>query len=320
MSGGRGRARGAAMEYSRRVFADACEQERGLDGWLQRYAQLRPGGYHGTIDTLDMPGVAIARERINVAVEERVAAPPGTMVFAQTLSATAACRTNANRLPADGVMLLRGGDEVHVAAEAGSDFLIVTIDADRLPKESRRVPPGLLFMPSFAGAEMAGAWFLSLLLGQEAGMLPGDPEPVRILVDLIADKLSFLFGRIVGEGRACDPASRTDYRLFLRARELVLAEDQEPHSIGDLSRRLDVPVPALRRAFLAAVGVGPGVWLRQHRLDGARRDLASRAAEGATTVSEVAMKWGFWHLGRFSAYYAALYGETPSQTIRRAAG
>ena len=72
----------------------------------------------------------------------------------------------------------------------------------------------------------------------------------------------------------------------------------------------------LRRAFAQSVGIGPVDWLRRQRFDGARREL--RAASEDTTVTAVAMKWGFVHLGRFSAAYAAQYGEAPSATLRRA--
>jgi len=34
-------------------------------------------------------------------------------------------------------------------------------------------------------------------------------------------------------------------------------------------------------------------------------------------VQEMAARWGFWHLSRFSSDYRTLFGETPSQTLRR---
>jgi AraC family ethanolamine operon transcriptional activator len=57
------------------------------------------------------------------------------------------------------------------------------------------------------------------------------------------------------------------------------------------------------------------VSVEAEKVFGATRDLL--AAQGSDRpVSDIAMKWGFWHLGRFSAYHAALYGEAPSQTVR----
>jgi AraC family ethanolamine operon transcriptional activator len=45
-----------------------------------------------------------------------------------------------------------------------------------------------------------------------------------------------------------------------------------------------------------------------------RREL--RAAEpGTARVTDVAMRWGFWQLGRFAVEYRALFGERPSQTL-----
>jgi AraC family ethanolamine operon transcriptional activator len=52
------------------------------------------------------------------------------------------------------------------------------------------------------------------------------------------------------------------------------------------------------------------------RLNKVRRAL--RAADAATTVTEAAMRFGFFHLGRFSAQYHRLFGERPSDTLQRA--
>ncbi len=43
------------------------------------------------------------------------------------------------------------------------------------------------------------------------------------------------------------------------------------------------------------------------------RDELLLAPEG-TTVTEVALRWGFYHLGRFAQEYRALFGQSPSQT------
>jgi transcriptional regulator GlxA family with amidase domain len=34
------------------------------------------------------------------------------------------------------------------------------------------------------------------------------------------------------------------------------------------------------------------------------------------TVADIAMRYGFWELGRFAGVYRARYGETPSATLR----
>ena len=57
-------------------------------------------------------------------------------------------------------------------------------------------------------------------------------------------------------------------------------------------------------------------YLKQKRLEAARKTLL--AAEPSTTsITEVATQWGFCHLGRFARDYRQLFGELPSETIKR---
>jgi transcriptional regulator GlxA family with amidase domain len=40
-------------------------------------------------------------------------------------------------------------------------------------------------------------------------------------------------------------------------------------------------------------------------------------SDSQSTVTTVALRYGFAHLGRFSAYYQSSFGEAPSMTLRR---
>jgi AraC-like DNA-binding protein len=55
--------------------------------------------------------------------------------------------------------------------------------------------------------------------------------------------------------------------------------------------------------------------VRQRRLHAVRRDLL--AGDPGRTVTRVAFKWGFNHLGRFAAQYAREFGESPRDTLKR---
>ncbi|MCF6424143.1 helix-turn-helix domain-containing protein [Amycolatopsis tucumanensis] len=57
-------------------------------------------------------------------------------------------------------------------------------------------------------------------------------------------------------------------------------------------------------------------YLRQVRLARARNDLINGDPD-VLTVSAVALRWGFGHLGRFGAACQEWYGEPPSHTLRR---
>jgi len=57
-------------------------------------------------------------------------------------------------------------------------------------------------------------------------------------------------------------------------------------------------------------------FLRALRLNGVRRELrAGRPLAGS--VQDTAARWGFWHLGHFVTEYKQMFGELPSETLRR---
>ncbi|QKS21311.1 AraC family transcriptional regulator [Curtobacterium sp. Csp1] len=66
----------------------------------------------------------------------------------------------------------------------------------------------------------------------------------------------------------------------------------------------------------ARVGTAPNAMLRGVRMDRVREELL-RGAPGQLTVAEVAVRWGFAHLGRFSAAYHQRFGEYPRDTLQR---
>lgn len=73
-------------------------------------------------------------------------------------------------------------------------------------------------------------------------------------------------------------------------------------------------VRGLQVAFQRLLGTTPLAYLRDVRLDRVRTDL--RLGDPArATVAETARLWGFGHLGRFSAAYAARFDEYPSETL-----
>jgi AraC-like DNA-binding protein len=62
--------------------------------------------------------------------------------------------------------------------------------------------------------------------------------------------------------------------------------------------------------ILARCGVRFGEWVRQNRLEGARKDLA-RSAYQSLTISAIGRKWGFTDSSHFSKTFKQAYGVSP---------
>jgi len=88
-------------------------------------------------------------------------------------------------------------------------------------------------------------------------------------------------------------------------------------SVADLCAAYEVPRRTVNRAFQTALGMGPAIYLRRVRLNRARRALQLGSVR-SVTVTDVALEFGFWHLGRFAEQYNQLFGESPHETLHRA--
>lgn len=105
-------------------------------------------------------------------------------------------------------------------------------------------------------------------------------------------------------------------RQVRRVEEWLDAHFADPVGIDDLAAVVGVSVRSLQAAFRETRDCTPMQALHRRRLQAAREAL--QAAAPRTTVTQVAMDCGFFHLGRFASDYRQAFGESPSATLDRA--
>ncbi|WP_411851167.1 helix-turn-helix domain-containing protein [Stenotrophomonas sp. LGBM10] len=102
--------------------------------------------------------------------------------------------------------------------------------------------------------------------------------------------------------------------LVRRAETYLKAQLDRPFDSRALSLALGVGERQLERLFRDAFGHGPCQWHQLARLNLARSAL-QHSGEG-DSVTEIAGRFGFSHLGRFSGLYRNVFGECPRDTLR----
>lgn len=113
-----------------------------------------------------------------------------------------------------------------------------------------------------------------------------------------------------------EPAPRLTRRYVRRAIEYADQNLGDSLTVACLAEVSGVGVRALQDGFREAVGSSPTAWIRSRRLERAHADLRAAEPGDGTTVTEVAMRWGFSHLGRFSVRYRERFGISPQETLR----
>ncbi|WP_246562703.1 AraC family transcriptional regulator [Bradyrhizobium liaoningense] len=107
-------------------------------------------------------------------------------------------------------------------------------------------------------------------------------------------------------------------RHVRRAVEYMRANLHLPLTIADVAGTVGVSSRSLQSGFRKIHGTTPVAYLRQIRLEAIHHELSR--PENLLPVSEVALKWGFTHMGRFAALYRSAFGLYPSDTVRQARG
>ncbi len=124
---------------------------------------------------------------------------------------------------------------------------------------------------------------------------------------------------LLGEPRA-RRASTTDLQsAYRRAVEYMRAHLSLPITVEDVARHTGLSTAELGTAFRSHAGTTPGGRLRELRLTAAHEDLLQADPEAGGTVRSIALRWGMAHSGDFARRHRQAYGESPAETLRRAA-
>jgi len=121
--------------------------------------------------------------------------------------------------------------------------------------------------------------------------------------------LEFLSGQDISSTRVIQPFRSQALRMTM---EWMNETGELPLTVMELCTKTGFSAPTLYRAFSDEFGVGPKRYLHVRRLAGVRRDL--RSSHITDCISDIAARWGFWHMGKFAADYRRQYGELPSDT------
>ena len=127
---------------------------------------------------------------------------------------------------------------------------------------------------------------------------------------LVADAL------LSGETRVDHRARQLQTRSMARIERFIDESRGSPAGLQEMCEATGLALRTLEAIARDRTGMSAQAYFRCRRLGFAREDLL--APGPATSVTDVALHNGFAHFGRFAAYYREAYGETPSETLRRA--
>jgi AraC family ethanolamine operon transcriptional activator len=288
-------------------------------GWDVRYAQLETGRLRSRFLGVHTAGMQFCLEDWSLGMLKQGRVPRGSVCFAVPLGRSGSSRIQGRAVAAGDIVVLFEGDEVDYRSEGPARLVTVTMERGALERHVRTLVGRHLGELRLQGrlsglrADPAAVTRLCHALFAQAAARPRLLRDPALASGLERKPVQLLLGRL--EARRAVETPRRGRVLARQAEAWLRANLAEPPTIAALCGAVHANERTLHEAFREHLRTTPKAYLKTLRLNAARRDLLGGGTR--TTVTDVALEWGFLHFGWFSQDYRRLFGETPSQTLRR---
>lgn len=214
----------------------------------------------------------------------------------------------------------------------GNEQLILRFDAEPLRRfaaswcgDARLVAPTFAPQLSLDAIPSLAPLLLSMLALASHCADPGDAPQGALAAQrypLSVVQLHYRLMALLLAHQRHSAAERLDHtspplapRHVRQVEDLLTAHPERPFTPEELAEHAGVSARSLFLGFRRYRGVSPMRLLKEVRLQRVHEELLLGGS--GLQITEVALRWGFCHLGRFAQEYRAMYGETPRQTLER---
>ena len=305
---------------------DEAQDYAKSEGWNLRYLQLSPGRYDGTFYGLRFGGLYFSLKKHRCPSLHALGARPAQFVpIVLPLMVGGSLRFQGQALSEADAVAFHGRMEQDVLIEQEAQLAAIYLpEADYLRIWRSAYGPD---------AEMPGAGRQDALIGGPAiaglkervqSLFPNDPDSLEtwfagLEVHSIHGEITNLLVTAFADQKNSDAQKPNENGQHVsiharRARDVMEARRYEPLALAEVCAEVGVSVRTLQYAFRSYFGISPARYHTVRRLAGARDDLR-QADPAEASVTDIAFRWGFFHLGRFSLAYGKHFGEPPSRTL-----
>lgn len=287
-------------------FADAQEQASALSGWNQDYLQLSAGLFQGELAQVQGPGIKLFVERVQQSVLQTGQLPARVLALGVPLQASGGGMFCGRSCHMDSLHLFSGasGFEFRTARQ----HTMLGLELQLAEGVELHLQAGALTHTVRPLAKIKSYVMDLYQSARRDPALLSNPAVVASVGDFLLDSLL----RAPNSPDAPVDASAAHWALVQRCVALVNDTQDTAPTVTQLCQHMGVSRRTLQNAFLRVLDMSPLAYVKAVRLKQARQAL-----KHARSVTEAATACGFWHFGHFAHDYQSLFGERPSDTLKR---
>jgi AraC family ethanolamine operon transcriptional activator len=313
-----------AIVQMRSPDIDAVNDMLRASHWQPKLMQLEPGLLDAQYLIANLGGIQFARITVNLAMLHRSGSPPHTISFGLPFDAQPDYAWCGYPLSPQQIIVHHANQEVNLSGHSPKDFVVMTLNVDDFLSSGMPEDQPLferLFSENTHLLSVNQKTFLRLghYLKELFTLVQNYPKKAThpVMQTIIRNDFLPLLLECLGTSQSVPESGRSQrYQLVKQAEAYMLTHLDQPLTLQDLCTAVGAKGRTLQTAFLEVCGISPMAYLKAQRLHGVRLQLQS-ANPQMITVMSIATRWGFWHMGYFSRDYKQMFGESPSQTLKR---
>lgn len=287
--------------------------------WRVHTTQLEPGGYRGSIHAIHTALMQLGLSVRSNSTKVEGLVPERTLMLALPISVQSNIQNRGRRLAENAIIAYDYTEGIEFSFKGPLKIITVAVSAGEIERRARnlwreafedRTSLGAIWLPD-ASTRISVARKINAILFETLR----DPFAVvsaRSCRELESAVLDTLLSSVLDRSRP--EGTRVRQKIARKAEEYLRTCCRDPISLSDLCAAVGATRRTLHLGFVELYGVPPMHYLRAIRLQGAREDLTNARGRDLR-VTDVAMKWGFEHFGRFALAYRDFFGALPSADV-----
>jgi AraC-like DNA-binding protein len=284
--------------------------------WNLEHKQMGKGLFEGKLRAVHTPRIQLALNHSSTGLLSRGDFPKGSIVLNSYFSCHGIYSFQNKPILPNEIIALTKGDEVDRVSSGQFSGHIVTIEEQLFYKAFYsffgETPNLSLKMKRFyIKKDMITVFHqtISLWIDYLMNTLPTldiKPEYEKIESKILSQLFSCIsFSSLKKERK----------KFSVKAVRDILEQNIEQNiDLQTIMQDLSISESQLHNAFKSNYGISPKKYHQMLRLNAVRNELLNTRPK-YNTVSEIAMKYNFFNMNKFSAMYKKVFAETPSQTL-----
>lgn len=293
-------------------FADTI-REFDLD-----FRQLDRGSFFADLRQVETDSVLVTKASFNRKLEQRGGVPTGKWTFAILEPSSPKVVWYGQKISNQMLMVYAPGSEVDAVSPSGFNVLTLSIPITALEEwtflnkidgrcELRSL--GRIIRIDRSNLRSIRRTANRLITAAES-----NDQLIHVVAkDVLSNILESLPTAVLNRPKA---STSKKSRILKFLNEYIEAHLDEHITLLDLCSVAKASPRTVQRTFNSRFGVTPKEYIQAQRLNQVHRDLLE-AKSRRGKVSDIANRWGFWHMGQFASDYRRFYGELPSETLTK---